>query len=154
MKNLNNLFSIFNPTSQKSIDFALLWMRIGIGILTILHGIPKLMSGVSGWSQLGITFMVPLGISFLPTVWGFLAAVTEFFGGIALVLGFGTRFASLLLSIMMIIAAVWHIQNGDVFTVYSFPLSLLVIYSAFIFTSAGPYSIDHHFDLTYKKDHF
>ncbi len=140
---------IFGQASQTRTQYALVFLRIGIGILTIPHGYPKLMGGVAGWEKIGETFMFPLGIYFLPVMWGFVGACTEFFGGIALVLGLGTRIASVFLTVMMCIATAWHIQRGDVFNVYSFPLSLAVVYVAFIALGGGIFSLDHY--LTKRK---
>jgi putative oxidoreductase len=132
---------ITSMASMETIDRALLLMRVGIGVLTIGHGIPKIMGGVPMWQELG-TWVYPLGIHFLPTMWGFLGACTEFFGGIALVAGFGTRVASFCLTMMMFVATVWHLNHGDVFNVYSFPLSLIVVYIGFIMMGSGKYSAD------------
>lgn len=125
-------------------QFALTMLRITIGILTIGHGIPKIMGGLQGWQQLGTTFMYPLGITFLPLVWGFLGACTEFFGGITLTMGLATRFSSFCLIIMMIIATAWHIKKGDSFQVYSFPLSLIFVYLVFLMVGGGRFSLDNY----------
>lgn len=118
-------------------------MRIGIGLLTVIHGIPKIKGGVDTWKSLG-SAVNPLGIYFLPIIWGFLAACAEFFGGIALILGLGTRLASLALAIMMFVAAVWHIERGDKFTVYSFALSLMVVFLTWVIIGGGPFSLDRY----------
>lgn len=125
------------------LQYALCFMRVGIGLLTMLHGIPK-MSGIETWHNLGTTFMFPLGITFLPTMWGFLGGCTEFFGGIALMLGLGTRAASFSLVIMMFIAAIWHIKRGDSFNVYSFPISLCIVYLTFMVIGGGDFSLDYY----------
>jgi putative oxidoreductase len=140
IKFLNNLFEQASP---ETVQLALAIMRISIGILTIGHGFPKMMGGVQEWRMLGTTFMNPLGIYFLPVMWGFLGAVTEFIGGIALTLGFGTRIACFALIIMMIIATAWHIQKGDSFNQWSFPLSLAFVYLGFLIIGSDKYSIEY-----------
>jgi putative oxidoreductase len=138
---MNLLSYLFNPAMPQTVDLAYAILRIGIGLLTIPHGYPKLMGGVSGWQNLGTIFMSPLGITFLPVMWGFLGAAAEFFGGIALTLGFGTRIASFALILMMIIAAAWHVMRGDEFNVYSFPLSLIVVFIYTLIMGDGKYSL-------------
>lgn len=133
---------IFGQAKEENIQRALFILRVTIGLLTIGHGYPKIIGGLEGWHQLGETFMYPLGIKFLPTMWGFLGAVTEFIGGIMLVLGLGTRIASFALIVMMIIATAWHIQKGDHFNVYSFPLSLVFVFLAFLIIGGDNYSLD------------
>lgn len=138
---MNFLRALIAPSSQKISNVSVCLIRVGIGILTIGHGIPKIMGGFETWNYLG-TFVHPLGIYFLPVMWGFFGACTEFFGGIALTLGFMTRLASLALALMMFVATIWHIYKGDGFQQYSFPLSLLVIFVAFMIMGGGAYSLD------------
>ncbi|MDR3647280.1 MAG: DoxX family protein [Candidatus Babeliales bacterium] len=139
-----NLLSylIFNPTAEQ-IVVALTILRVSIGAITAILGIPK-MGGLEVWQNLGTMFMGPLGIHFLPVLWGFLGFASQFFGGIALTLGFGTRFASFALVIMMVIAVLWHLKRGDSFTVYSFPLSLIFVYLTFMIIGSGPYSLESY----------
>lgn len=138
----NLLYYVLAPASTGYIQIAVCIMRIGIGLLAIGHGIPKIMGGFGMWRELG-AFMHPLGVYFLPVMWGFLAAVTEFFGGIALVIGLGTRIASAALIFMMFVAFMWHLHKGDPFSIYSFPLSLIIIYTAFFIIGGGSFSLDN-----------
>lgn len=132
------------PATPALINLGLLVLRVGIGILSIFHGAPKIMGGTSAWYDLGKMAMSPLGITFFYTFWGLMAAITEFFGGIALVLGFGMRLVNALLVITMIIAAYWHIQKGDDFMIYSFALSLIVVHVALCIIGGDQYSLDYY----------
>jgi putative oxidoreductase len=89
----------------------LLFLRFGIGSMFILHGWPKLRGGVEGWQHLGQN-MHYLGITFWPAFWGFMAMVSELFGGICLVLGIGVRIAAALLLLTMLVAAVGNLALG------------------------------------------
>lgn len=131
------------PAQANRLRFTLFILRVGLGVLTIGHGIPKIMGGFEEWQKLG-TFIYPMGIQFLPTVWGFLGAITEFFGGIMLVLGLGTRIASLALTFMMIVAAVWHIDRGDDYMIYSFPLTLVVVFFSYMMMGSDKFSVDYY----------
>jgi putative oxidoreductase len=140
---MNNFFYyLTEPAAADTIQKTLCFMRVGIGILTIGHGIPKIMGGIETWRSLG-SFVNPLGIYFLPVMWGFLGACTEFFGGIALTFGLATRLASACLIVMMFVAVVWHLRRGDSYDIYSFPLSLIVIYAAFLIIGSGTFSLDY-----------
>jgi putative oxidoreductase len=140
---MNHLLTyLLKPASAEQAQIALCLLRVGTGILTIGHGIPKIMGGVPVWSSIG-TMTGYLGIHFLPTMWGFLGACTEFFGGIALVLGLGTKIASLCLIFMMLVATAMHISVGDPFRVYSFPLSLIVVFLTLLIGS-DKYSLDYY----------
>ena|SRR3990167_5034708 len=128
--------------SSPAKDLGLLVLRVGIGLIFIMHGYPKLMGGQEKWLWLG-NQMVYLGITFAPTVWGFLAAAAECIGGGMLVLGLGTRLAAFLMACVMIVAIVMHITIGDLFTVYSHPLAILIVFVSLFISGAGAYSVDN-----------
>lgn len=136
------LFFISNPTPA-TIQAALAFLRISIGLLTLGHGLPKIMGGASTWLQLG-GVMSLFGIHFLPVLWGCIAACTEFFGGLALVLGLGTKISSFFNLIMMLVALRFHISNNDSFNVYSFALTMIAIFIFFMIVGSGSYSLDHY----------
>ena len=124
------------------INAGLLVLRIGFGIIFIIHGLPKLMGGVETWTQLGGT-MSMVGISFAPAFWGFMAAATEVFGGLFIILGLLHRLTALFLVFTMIIALLMHVMLGDPFTIYSNALKALVVFIALVITGPGKYSLDY-----------
>lgn len=124
------------------VNAGLLVLRIGIGIIFIIHGLPKLMGGVETWTQLGGT-MSMVGISFAPAFWGFMAAATEVFGGLFIILGLLHRLTALFLVFTMIIALLMHVMLGDPFTIYSNALKALVVFIALVITGPGKYSLDY-----------
>jgi putative oxidoreductase len=93
-------------------DFGLLIMRIGLGLMMILHGWPKLAGGAETWEKL-VAAMANVGVTAFPVFWGFMAAMTEVFGGLFLLLGFLTRLSSGLLAFVMLVAALMHLDAGD-----------------------------------------
>ena len=124
------------------VDVGLLVLRIGIGVIFIFHGLPKLMGGVETWTQIGSTMSV-IGISFAPTFWGFMAAATEAIGGLFIILGLLHRPVALLLVFTMIVAVLMHVTAGDPFGVYSNALKGLVVFIALFITGPGKYSFDY-----------
>ncbi|OOQ61303.1 DoxX family protein [Mucilaginibacter pedocola] len=97
--------------NERNGNIALLILRIGIGSMFILHGWPKLQGGPDGWHRLGQN-MQYLGINFLPTFWGFMAMVAEFFGGMLLIAGIAVRPAAALMFITMLVAALSNLGKG------------------------------------------
>src|ERR1700761_3227941 len=94
-------------------NFGLLLIRVGLGILFIYHGLPKLIGGPARWEKLGGAAGV-VGLHFLPMFWGFLCAVTETFGGVLVIVGLAFRPVCLLLVINLLIAAVFVFRaSGD-----------------------------------------
>jgi len=122
-------------------DLGLLILRLGVGILFVFHGAPKLFGGLSTWEKLG-TSMSHIGIEFYPIIWGFMAALTEFVGGILLGLGLWVKKVSMLLTITMIIASISLIAKDSGFVAYSHPLKMIFVFASLVFMGGGKYSLD------------
>ncbi len=122
-------------------DAGLLILRLGIGIMFMLHGLPKLIAGPETWMMLGGS-MKALGVGFAPTAWGFMAAFSEFAGGILLTLGFFTRPACFFLLTTMIVATMMHIGKGDPFLKYSHAMESGLLFLSLILIGPGRYSLD------------
>ena len=87
---------------SKSLDAALLVLRLAAGVIFVLHGYGKLFGAAPGMTA--FTGMVA-GLGFpLPGLFAYAAALSEFVGGIALILGLYTKYATIFLSIVMIVA--------------------------------------------------
>ncbi|RYG12775.1 MAG: DoxX family protein [Chitinophagaceae bacterium] len=119
----------------------LLLVRVGLGIMFIIHGFPKLAGGIDGWTKLGGSMKV-IGIDFLPVFWGFMAAATETFGGFLLIVGLFFRPALILLIITMIIAALTHFAKGDGLQGAGHAIELGIVFFGLIFIGPGKYSVD------------
>ena len=100
----------FIMKSGKNYDLGLLILRIGFGInMALFHGWAKISGGPERWEGIGGS-MANLGITFFPTVWGFMAGFSEFFSSIFLMLVFFFRPATTLLGITMFVSAVRHLR--------------------------------------------
>lgn len=122
-------------------NLGLLLIRIGLGILFIWHGIPKLAGGPDLWEKIGGA-MKNVGISYAPAFWGFMAAVTETFGGLLLMIGLVFRPVCLLLVINLIIAAMMHFAKGDGLQGASHAIEDAIMFLGLVFVGPGLYSID------------
>ncbi len=115
---------------------ALLVMRLVLGAIMIAHGYHKVWGGFHHHME----FVGSLGI---PRWMAYLSAGTEFFGGIAIVLGLFTRFFSLAFVIEMGVA-IWkvHFKNGLTGNGgYEFPLALAAIAVALVCFDGGPWGL-------------
>lgn len=128
--------------NQRMQDIGILMLRIGIGLLFIAHGYFLLIGGSEKWLWSG-TQLQYFGITFAPTFFGFLGALAEFCGGIALILGLATRIAAFFMADTMIVATVMHLKVGDPFTISSHAMALLVVLVSLLIMGAGRYSLDH-----------
>lgn len=114
--------------------FAQLVMRFALGAIMIAHGYRKVFGGFHHHMDM----VASLG---LPSWMAYLSTGTEFFGGIAIVLGLGTRFFSLAFAIEMSVA-IWkvHFKNGLTGQGgYEFPLVLATIALALLCFGGGPW---------------
>lgn len=106
------LLQSLNPLLHTEQDYTSLVLRIGLGLMMIPHGAQKLLGWFGGYGFAGTMqfFTETMGI---PWLFGFLAIMAEFFGGLALLAGALTRLAALGVGIVMLVAA-WtsHLQNG------------------------------------------
>ncbi|PLX79736.1 MAG: DoxX family protein [Desulfuromonas sp.] len=121
-------------------DEGLLLLRIGIGVMFVVHGLPKLIGGPARWEQVGRA-MVYLGVDFLPTFWGFCAATTETVGGLFLLLGLFFRPACLLLAFTMTVAANMHFGRGDGLLGASHAIESCILFLSLFLIGPGSYRL-------------
>jgi putative oxidoreductase len=89
---LSKTFNRFTP-------YVPLLLRLVVGITFFLHGLQKLQGGIDGTAG----FFASLGIP-APQAAALFVALLETVGGLALVLGIGTRLFSLLFIVLMLVA--------------------------------------------------
>ncbi|HVZ39734.1 MAG TPA: DoxX family protein [Candidatus Kapabacteria bacterium] len=115
---------------------ALTLLRLWVGIMLITHGTGKVMGGMERFTA-GVT---KLGFP-APEAFAWAAALSEFAGGIALVLGLGTRVACIFISCTMFVAA--FMQNaGKPFSQQELAVTYLVLAVVIFIAGPGRYSID------------
>ncbi len=123
---------------EKLKPLALLLLRIGLGVIFVYHGYPKLF---------GPTHQEMLQFSRMgfPSWFVYVAGVIEFFGGLLLFVGLFTRIVGLLLAGEMAVALIRvHVPQGGFMAVsnYQFPLALAVAAFTLATIGAGAISLD------------
>ena len=133
----SKLFAIRNQTID--VDLAILLIRIVCGLAFIQHGFGKI--------QHPLTWMGPEAT--IPAIFQALAAISEFGGGIALVLGFLTRLGALGIGCTMTVAVIMHgFIFGDPFVNltggHSFEPAIVYLVIAILLMIIGPgrFSLD------------
>jgi putative oxidoreductase len=130
------------PEAQVSNEFTITLLRVFAGLaMALTHGFGKIPPNemfVNGVSSMGLP---------APELFAWLAAITEFGGGILLAIGLMTRPVALLLSSTMLIAG-FIVHSADPFNVKEMAFLYLVIYLVFLTRGSGKWSLDH---LIFKK---
>src|SRR3990167_103109 len=112
----------------------LLWLRILTGCGIAWHGYQKIVGGSMDRFSAGVAGM---GFPF-PDVFAWLAALSEFAGGIFIALGFATRLAALAVFLTMSVAAFIR-HADDPFSVKELALAYWTMAGAIMLTGAGPF---------------
>jgi putative oxidoreductase len=127
--------SKLNRSTQDSV--ALLIVRLVMGSAFILHGFGKI--------QAPFEWMGPDAP--VPGIFQALAALSEFGGGIALILGAVVPLAALGIFFTMLVATFTHMSKGDPFVGYTGSYELASVYASvallFILVGPGKYSLDN-----------
>lgn len=122
-------------------DHGLLALRVGMGLMFVGHGWPKIAGGPQKWEKIGGA-MSSFGIDFAPTFWGFMAAFAECGGGLLVALGLFTRPAAILVVCTMAVAAMKHGMAGDGFKGWSHAVEAGITFAALFVMGPGRFSFD------------
>ena len=126
----------------KHSDLGLLIGRLGVGLIYIVFGWQKLSGGQSAWTHYGHA-MASLGITFMPNIWGLAAALSEFGGGILIIVGFLFRPAAAFIAFTMVVAfASTFRQHPHNFAQYSRSMEMFCVMIVFLFVGPGKYSFE------------
>jgi len=136
---MKKLISNYASISENpNVSLALLLLRLLMGVAFVLHGLPKI---ESPFSWMGPEAPVP-------GIFQRLAALAEFGGGLALIIGLATPIAALGLLGTMAVAVLFLIKSGLPFVskgTPSYELALVYFVLSFLFLvcGSGRYSLDN-----------
>ena len=132
------IIKIFNPKQQEHlINFSLLLLRLTVGTMMIYsHGWGKLLK-LFGEEAIG--FADPIGLGMVISL--FLTVFAEVFCSFLLIIGLGSRLATIPLMIVMLVA-IFIIHWDDPFGKKEFAILYLVPYILIFLMGAGKYSLD------------
>jgi len=131
----------FLSTLNKYKDFGLLVIRLGLGVMFIIHGYPKLGGGIAEWDKIGSSTKY-VGVTAFPVFWGLLSACVETFGGFLLIIGLAFRPVCILLLINLLVATFMHLGKGDSIQIASHAIEDAIVFAGMIFIGPGRFSVD------------
>jgi putative oxidoreductase len=117
------------------IDWILLLVRAVLGVVMIYYGWPKIRDPAANAND-----FVQMG--FTPGMfWGTLIAVVEFFGGIAILVGFYAELAAALFAFQMLVGTFWKLKIKKTFSDYSYDIQLFALCLVLMSQGAGAYAL-------------
>ena len=122
-------------STDRTMNYGLLVMRLGLGMLFFKYGLARLSGGSEQWRELGGEMQM-FGIAFAPTLWGFMAAFSGAVGGACLVLGLLFRPLNILLLITMLVATATKF-SGDGLDAAGYPLAITIVIAGFLISGPG-----------------
>lgn len=133
--------------SARGRNFGLLLLRVLTGLyMAFGHGWGKITGGASAWEKIGGSMEQTFGIAFLPVVWGFLAAFSEFLCSLLVAAGLFTRVAAFFVVCTMLVAVSKNVIVDGAAFVGPGTAELAVIYGITFFSiiimGGGKYSLD------------
>ena len=140
------VFSFMQPIYRIGICAHWPLIRFIVGMNLIPHGYRKLFGGsvektAAVFGEIDFPFPFDLFSSLSLT---YVVAVTEFFGGILIIVGLLTRLAAAATTIFLATAVYVHFHQGFFWTDhgYEYPLLWGVVCLAIFFRGGGPFSLD------------
>ncbi|TWU25471.1 DoxX [Novipirellula galeiformis] len=125
-----------NLRSEKLTSTGLLFLRVGIGVLMLVHGIAKL----KGFGEMADQFPDPIGVGSKLSL--ILAIGAEVGCSLLLIVGFATRLALLPL-VMTMVVALFVVHRADPWVAKELAAIYLLVYLSLLMTGPGRFSIDN-----------
>ncbi|APZ90760.1 DoxX family protein [Fuerstiella marisgermanici] len=124
-----------NAAARPSLAIGLLILRVSMGGLMLVHGVPKLM----GFSKMSGKFPDPLGMG---SQLSLISAIGAEVGcALLVIVGLGTRVAAIPLAFTMFVA-LFIVHGADPWKMRELAAVYLCGYLALIFTGPGCFSLD------------
>ncbi|WP_222619010.1 MULTISPECIES: DoxX family protein [Ornithinibacillus] len=125
-------------------DIGALLLRVVLGVIFIGHGVSKFQDGIgsiAGWFD-------SIG---LPGFLAYIVASIELIGGIAMLIGLGTRVVGGLF-VLVLLGAIVKVQLATGFIGgYAYDLALLAISAYFLLNGSKLYSLDYYISKAKNK---
>jgi putative oxidoreductase len=129
---------LFNQ-QEKRISFGLLFMRVGLSAVLLIHALPKLIEGAASWAIVG------KNLSFLNSglpleALGLILLVLETVCGFCLLSGYFFRSANIVMTIIYILYFLNYFNAGYK-TLLLYALGFIAVFFGLIYIGPGRYAV-------------
>ncbi|PIT93235.1 MAG: hypothetical protein COU06_01065 [Candidatus Harrisonbacteria bacterium CG10_big_fil_rev_8_21_14_0_10_38_8] len=123
-------------------DWAVLVLRLAVGAIFIVHGYSKIKNFKASLKWFHSEGFKP------GWFWGSIVTITELVGGVFILIGFLTHFATIALAINMVVATIFNIYKKNPF-VPGYELDILLLASLILLSTigTGALSLDNFFGI-------
>jgi putative oxidoreductase len=130
--------TVFTSQERQS-NFGLLFMRLGLAAVLLIHSLPRLFAGSPSWQSVGITLgFINIGVP--QTILGFVMLLLEALGAVSLMFGYFFRIACIILFILFALYSFNYFRIGYQ-TLMLCTAGLASVFFGLIYVGPGQYSI-------------
>ena len=128
-------------SQERKMNFGLLFMRLGLAAVLLIHALPKLFDGTAAWNKFWMSLEFE-SIGLPGTIMGFAILLIESIGALSLLCGYFFRVACALLSFLygLYFFGYFYYKSGYV-TLTLWSLGLAVVFFGLIYVGPGRYAV-------------
>ena len=126
-------------SQERQSNFGLLFMRLGLAAVLLIHSMPRLFAGSPSWQSVGITLgFINIGVP--QAILGFVMLLLEALGAVSLMFGYFFRIACIILFILFALYSFNYFRIGYQ-TLMLCTAGLASVFFGLIYVGPGRYSI-------------
>lgn len=130
--------TLFTSQERQS-NFGLLFMRLGLAVVLLIHSLPKFLAGSPSWQSVGTTLgFINIGVP--QAILGFAMLILEALGAVSLMFGYFFRIASIILFFLFALYCFNYFRIGYQ-NLMLCTAGLAAVFFGLIYLGPGRYSI-------------
>ena len=128
-------------SQERKMNFGMLFMRLGLAAVLLIHALPKLFDGTAAWKKFWMSLEFE-SIGLPGVIMGFAILLIESIGALSLLSGYFFRVACALLSFLygLYFFGYLYYKSGYV-TLTLWSLGLAVVFFGLIYVGPGRYAV-------------
>jgi putative oxidoreductase len=128
-------------SQERKMNFGMLFMRLGLAAVLLIHALPKLFDGTAAWKKFWMSLEFE-SIGLPGAMMGFAILLIESIGALSLLCGYFFRVACALLSLLygLYFFGYLYYKSGYV-TLTLWSLGLAVVFFGLIYVGPGRYAV-------------